>query len=235
MSRLVRRIATGLAVVALLFGFPAAAGAAITGGCTGEGHSTSGGSDLTTDTQWHLKSNDVAGGSATSPVPMRAATVSAYGLGIGIPIAGGTSEDGETAGSVDGINVSTYAVLGHRFVVAGSAIGDGACSGQIEIILDDNQPLLTVLGGGGIILALIGVVGMLAQARGTGGLVNRLLSAIFGALAGLGASLALEQFSVLDPTQPFGLYILIGLAVVGFITAGMFRSGGAAPALSTPM
>jgi hypothetical protein len=232
---LVRRFAVSAAILALLLAFPASAGATITGGCTGEGHSTSGGANLTTDSEWHLKSNDVAGGSATAPAAMRSATVAAYGLGIGIPIAGGTSEDGETSGSVDGVNVSTYAVLGHRFVVAGSASGDGQCTGQIEIVIDDNQPLLTVLGGGGIVLALIGVIGMLAQARGSGGFVNRFLSAVFGAMAGLGAALALEQFEALDPTQPFGLFILVGLAVVGFITAGMFRSGTPAPAPTSPM
>ncbi len=46
--------------------------------------------------------------------------------------------DGDTAGSVDGISVEPYAILGHRFTVAGSASGEGApCSGQIVIILDD--------------------------------------------------------------------------------------------------
>ena len=144
-------------------------------------------------------------------------------------------QDGETAGSVDGVPVATYAILGHRFVVAGSASGDGKCSGQIEILLDDVNPLLTVLGGGGVILAIIGLIAVLLFARSEGGCLNRGLSALFGGLGGLGLALALEQFEILDPTQPIGLFILIGAAVLGFITAGLF--GGpddVAAAGSTP-
>ncbi len=223
----VRRLVAGAAVVALLLAFPGAAAATIRGGCTGEGHSSGGsGANLTTDTEWHLNSNDVAGGSGTAPSPMHAASVAAYGLGIGLPIASGTSDDGETAGSVDGVSVELYAILGHRFVVAGSATGDGApCSGEIEIILDDVNPLLTILGGGGIVLALIGLVAMLLFARGEGGCMSRVLSAFLGGLGGLGGALALEQFDVLDPTEPIGLFILIGAAILGFVTAGMFGGG----------
>jgi hypothetical protein len=230
---LARRLAAATALVGLLFAFPVATSATITGGCTGEGHSTSSSANLTTDTEWHLKRDDAAGGSATSPAKMKSASVAAYALGIGIPIAGGKSEDGETDGSVDGVSVATYAILGHRFVVAGSASGDGQCSGQIEILLDDVNPLLTVLGGGGIILALIGLIAMLLFARTEGGCANRILSGLFGALGGLGLGLALEQFEILDPTQPFGLFILVGAAVLGFITAGLFggpEEGTPAPA-----
>lgn len=234
MSRgLLRRIGTMTAVLAILLAFPAASSATITGGCQGEGHSSSGsGVNLTTDTEWHLNSDDVAGGSGTSPVPMRAASVAAYALGIGIPIASGTDEEGETAGSVEGVSVETYAILGHRFVVAGSASGDGQCSGQIDILLDDVNPLFTVLGGGGIIAALIGLIALLLFSRSSGGCLNRILSALFGALGGLGAALALEQFEVLDPTQPIGLLIVVGVAVLGFITAGLFGPKDIPPASS---
>lgn len=235
MSRgLLRRIGTTTAVLAVLLAFPAASSATITGGCQGEGHSSSGsGANLTTDTEWHLNSNDVAGGSGTAPVPMRAASVAAYALGIGIPIASGTDEEGETAGSVEGVSVETYAILGHRFVVAGSASGDGQCSGQIEILLDDVNPLFTVLGGGGIIAALIGLIALLLFSRSSGGCLNRILSALFGGLGGLGAALALEQFEVLDPTQPIGLFIVIGVAVLGFVTAGLFGPKDVPPPASS--
>jgi hypothetical protein len=231
-SGFARRLFAVLAIAGVLLVFPATAAATITGGCTGEGHSSGGsGANLTTDAEWHLNSDDVAGGSGTAPSPMKAASVAAYALGIGLPIAGGTSDDGETAGSVEGVSVSTYAVLGRRFVVAGTATGDGApCSGEIEIIIDDVNALFTVLGGGGIILALIGLIALLLFARGEGGCANRVLSAVFGGLGGLGAALALEQFEVLDPTEPIGLFIMIGAAILGFITVGMF--GGGSPAAS---
>lgn len=232
MSRgFLRRLGTTAAVLAVVLAFPAASSAAISGGCEGEGHSSSGsGANLTTDTEWHLKSDDVAGGTGTSVAKMHAASVAAYALGIGIPIASGTSDDGETVGSVEGISLETYAILGHRFVVSGSASGDALCSGQIEILLDDVNPLFTVLGGGGIILALIGLVALLLFSRSSGGCLNRLLSAMFGGLGGLGAALALEQFEVLDPTQPIGLFIVVGLALLGFVSAGLFGPKDVPPA-----
>ena len=160
---------------------------------------------------------------------MHSANVAAYGLGLGIPIAGGTSASGETTGSVDGVQVSTYAVLGRQFVVAGSASGDAQCTGQIEIIIDDVQAVFTVLGGGGIILGILGLLGMLLFARGERGFANRLVSAFLGALAGVGLGLAAEQFGLLDPTKPYGLFLVLGLAVVGFLTAGLFGRRGPQP------
>jgi hypothetical protein len=230
-----RRLVAGLSLAVLLLAYPGVVGATIEGGCTGEGHSTSGGVNLTTDTVWHMRSTDVAGGSGTSPVPMRSASVGAYALGIQIPVAGGTSEDGKTAGSVDGISLATYAILGHRFIVAGSATGDGQCNGQIEVLIDDVDPLFTALGGGGIILALIGLLAMLLFARSEGGCLNRVLSSIFGGLTGVGIGLAGEQFEFLDPTQPLGLFLVVGLAIVGFVTCGALGGGEpAAPAAPAP-
>jgi hypothetical protein len=221
-----RRSALGAAIVVLLLAFPTSAAATISGGCTGEGHSTSSSANLTSDTIWHLQRDEVAGGSGTSPAAMHSASVSAYGLGLGMPIAGGTSEGGETSGSLDGVQVSTYAVLGRQFVVAGSATGDAQCTGQIEIIIDDVQAVFTVLGGGGIILGVLGLLGMLLLARGERGFGNRIVSAFLGVLAGVGLGLAAEQFGLLDPTKPIGLFLVIGLAVVGFLTAGLFGRSG---------
>jgi hypothetical protein len=228
-TALVRRLGAGVALVALLMAFPAAAGATIRDGCTGEGHSTSSSANLTTDTVWHLLKADIAGGSGTAPGKIHSASVSAYALGIPIPIASGTSDEGKTAGSVEGVNVATYAVLGHRFVVGGSASGDVKCSGEIDIIIDDVNPLLTVLGGGGTILAIIGLIALLLFARSKGGCAYRVLSGFLCSLGGLGGALALEQFGVIDPTSFIGLFILIGAGVLGFVTCGLFGGGGDAP------
>jgi hypothetical protein len=216
----------GGALVVLTLVFPTTAAATITGGCTGEGHSTSSSSDLTNDTIWHLKRDDVAGGSGTSPASMRSASVSAYGLGIPIPIAGGTSQEGKTEGSVDGVQVSTYAVLGREFVVAGTATGDAQCTGQIEIVIDDVQAVFTVFGGGGLLVGILALLGMLLLARGGRGFGNRIVSAFLGVLAGVGLGLAAEQFGVLDPTQPIGLVLVVALAVLGFVTAGLLGPRG---------
>ncbi len=220
------------AAAAILLGIwltvPATTLGTVSGGCTATGTSTSGGVDITTATEWHLKSTDVAGGSGTAPSKMTSAQVGAAALGLSIPVAGG-SGDGDTAGSVDGISVEPYAILGHRFTVAGSASGEGApCSGQIVIILDDVDPLFTVLGGGGILAALIGLIVILAVARSQGGAGMAFIALLFGFLGGAGLGLALEQFGILDPTGFVGLAIAIGVAVLGLILNGRLRSSATA-------
>jgi len=159
---------------------------------------------------------------------MKAGSVAARALGLSLPIASG-SGDGDTAGSVEGVSVATYAVLGARFLVSGSASGDsGSCAGQIEIILDDVNPLLTLLGGGGLVLALIGLLAVLMGARSGGGMGARILAAIFGGLGGAGLGLALEQFAVLDPTSFVGLGLAIVGLLLGFILAGRMGRGAIA-------
>ena len=100
--------------------------------------------------------------------------------------------------------------------------------------LDCRSPVLgwaqgigTVFGGGGLILALIGIVALLIFARGGGGCLSRFLGAFFLALGGLGAALAAEQFGFLDPTQLIGLFVLIGAAILGFLIPGIFSRGAA--------
>ena len=168
--------------------------------CSGTGTSTSGGEiDLTTATEWHLLSTDIAGGHGESTVEMKAGSVAAHALGLSLPIAS-DSGDGDTAGSVQGVSVAPFAVLGQRFLVSGSASGDsGSCSGEITIILDDVNPLTTVLGGGGVLVGVVGAAAIVLGARSGGGLGSRLLATVFGALGGAGLGLAGEQFGILDP------------------------------------
>lgn len=224
-----RRIAAIIlfgAAVALL---PALAAATVDGGCQVTGTSSSGGSiDLTTATEWHMRSTDTAGGSGTAPSEMTSATVGAYALGLRLPIASGDG-DGSTTGSVDGVSVELYAILGARFVVAGESAGEGGgCSGQVTVILDDVNPLFTALGGGGILATVIAMIVLLALARGSGGCAGRVLGGLFGGLGGLGLALALEQFGILDPTQPFGIVVVIVAIVLGLWTPGRLLGGSAA-------
>ena len=218
-------------LVAAMLAFPASTVAVMDRGtCQATGTATSGGADLTTDTEWHMQSTDVAGGSGTASAKQTSAQVGAYALGLSLPIASG-SGDGDTAGAVGGINVAPYAVLGARFTVSGSSVGeDGGCAGHITIILDDVNPLLTVLGGGGIVLALIGLLAIVLGARSSGGMGARILAAIFGGLGGAGLGVALEQFGILDPTSFVGLGIAIVGLLLGFILAGRMASGTPRPA-----
>ncbi|MEW5992440.1 MAG: hypothetical protein AB1736_14010 [Chloroflexota bacterium] len=223
-----RRIGAIVAAGSLFLVLAGPVAATITPPCSGTGTSTSGGEiDLTTATEWHLKSTDTAGGSGQSTVEMQSAMVSASALGLSVPIAGG-SGDGDTQGSVSGVSVAAFAYLGARFVVSGSASGEGgSCSGSITIILDDVNPALTLFGGGGLLLAVIGLVAIFMGARSAGGMGTRILAAILGLLGGAGLGLALEQFGVLDPTSFVGLAIAILGFVLGFVLAGRLGPGPA--------
>ena len=154
-----RRLALFLATLAIL-ALPAGAAATVSGGCLLTGSSSSGGSvDLTTSSVWHLRSTDRISVSGRAPSLQTDAVANAYFLGLAIPVAGGTS-NGDTTGGADDVDVSTLAILGRVFVIAGSSAGPGTgCSGEFEIVLDDVNPLLTVLGGGGAGATLIGMLG----------------------------------------------------------------------------
>ncbi len=212
--------------IALALAIPAVAGATVTGGCQVTGTSTSGGTiDLTTAAEWHLQSTDIAGGSGTAPSEQTAASVGAYALGLQLPIASG-SGDGGTTGEVQGVSVSAFTALGARFTVAGSSTGEGGgCSGEVLIIIDDVNPLLTVFGGGGVAVAVIGALVLLLTMLNGGGFGSRIVGLVFGALGGLGLALALEQFGILDPTTLVGLAILGVAAVLGLLLPGLLNRG----------
>jgi hypothetical protein len=214
------RAAGLVATIGLLWLIAApAALATVTGGCEVTGESPRGSIDLTTATEWHLRSTDLVGGRGSAPEPQKAVTVVAYSLGLPLPVVSAVSEDeeGETEGSTSGIAVSTYAALGHRFFVAGAST---SCSGSVLIILDDVNPFLTLLGGGGLVAAVVGLLAMLWVARHEDGCLMTLLGAFFGLLTGLGLSLLLEQLGFFDPTVPLGLGLVVVLAVIGAILAG---------------
>jgi hypothetical protein len=207
--------------------------ATITGGCTATGNASPGPQptvDLTTATEWHVLKDSVGGGNGTAPSEMTSATVSAFALGIGIPIASGEDEDGGTTGSVQGVSAQQFATLGKRFVVSGNASGEGgSCSGQIAIIIDDVEPYATVLGGGGIAAAVIGLglVALAAAGKLGTGLLSGIAAGLFGLVGGAGLGLALEQFGVTDPTSPVGAAIAVVGGVVGLISGlGPWRGGG---------
>jgi hypothetical protein len=225
-----RRLAAVSTVTALLLALtiPAVATATISGGCKATGTSASGGSiDLATASEWHLKSTDSAGGSGTAPSKQTSASVGAYVLGIAIPIASGSGEGG-TEGTVNNVPLSTFALLGARFMVSGSSTGaSGGCTGSIMIILDDVNPLFTALGGGGVLLAVIGLLVLLTAMRTGGGGGSRIVGLIFGLLGGAGLGLALAQFAVLAPDSIIGLVIAGIGALVGLLTPGILRGSRA--------
>lgn len=110
-------------------------------------------------------------------------------------------------------------MLGHRFFVAGLS---DSCSGQVLIVLDDVNPLFTILGGGGLLLAILGLLVVLWAAQRGSGCGMALIAGFFGALGGLGLASFLEQAGVIDPTTFVGFALLVLGALVGLVLSGRF-------------
>ena len=191
----------------------------VTGGCTAKATATkSGAIDLTTQAEWHVRSDDIVSGSGTAPTDQTFVTVSAYVLGVPVPIvsATGKGKDG-TAGPYE---ISIYRWMARTIAVSGSS---DSCTGSVTLIIDDVNPFATAFGGGGIALGILGLLGLLGAARGQGGAGGRFYGLIAGALAGLGFGLTLQQVGTLDPRSLVGLAVPAGGALLGLIIAGMFR------------
>ena len=190
-----RRAAIALfAVAALLAALPSSAAATVRGGCTATGTSTSGGViDLTTNAVWHVRSTDSITLAGTAPTPQTDATVRASAFGFAIPLGGGTA-DPSTSAESDTFEVAFLAVLGRVFLISGEASGPaGGCDGEVQLVIDDVNPLGTVLGGGGLAGVLIGLVGLAWAVRDPVSLVRRTIAVISLVLLGLGGSLVLQQ------------------------------------------
>jgi hypothetical protein len=191
-------MACGLAFTAAL---AAPVAATVDGGCTLTATSTSGGTvDLTTTRVWHLQSTDRVSAAASAPSPQTSVSVRAYAFGFALPVAGGTSA-GATAAETSDVSLSTFARLGRVFAVSGSttAAGEGGCEGQVLIVLDDVDPMLTVLGAGGVMAAVLGALALLWSSRRPFG-VGRWIGGVLAMLiAGAGVSLVLQQTA--DPPE----------------------------------
>jgi hypothetical protein len=194
-----RRALLGLAVAGLLLALPAAVAADVGGGCTLIATSTSGGSiDLTTATVWHVKSTDRISGSGSAPAAQYHATVDASLLGLAIPIATGVEDGGATHADSTEYDVADFVLLGRVFQISGDSTGaHQGCTGAIQVVIDDVNPLLTALGGGGAAGALVGLLGLVWVVRRPASSRRMLLALPFGGLVGAGGTLVLQQTS--DP------------------------------------
>jgi len=208
-----------VAVLALVLIGAMPAFGVVTGGCTAKATGTkSGAIDLTTQAEWHVRSDDIVSGSGTAQTDQTFVTISAYVLGIPVPIvsATGKGKDG-TAGPYE---ISIYRWMARTIAVSGSSDN---CTGSVTLIIDDVNPFATAFGGGGIALGILGLLGLLGAARGQGGAGGRFYGLIAGGLAGLGFGLTLQQVGTLDPRSLVGLAVPAGGALLGLIIAGMFR------------
>ena len=213
-ARQAAMVLAALLLAALLLGaLPAATAATVTGGCTVTGTSTSGGPiDLTTATVWHLRSSDQISASGSAPFEQSDGAASAYVFGFAVPLASGHST-AEHAVQSDTYEVSALGLLGRIFVLSGSSTGPfHDCAGQVEVVIDDINPFLTVLGGGGLVMALLGLLGALWGLRRSESPWRRLVGLVALGLIGAGTGLVLQQTSTPGAPAP------------GFVTSAFVAS-----------
>ena len=193
--------------------------AVISGGCTGAGSASRSGSiDLTTATEWRLRTDDVVNATGRAPREQTAAQVSAYAFFVPLSLVVATGRGPE--GSAGPYAVSDYAWIARVFVVAGSS---DSCSGSIRIVIEDVNQFATLVGGGGLLLVLVGALGLVASALGRG-LGPRLLGGALGGLvAGFGLALLLPQLGVIDPRDPIGFALLALGLLIGALAANIAR------------
>jgi hypothetical protein len=169
-------------------------GTGVAGGCQVVGTSTSGGEvDLSATGVWHIQSSDVISVAATAPSTQDSVVVNALLLGYPVPI---VTDSGSGTGGTASYAVADFAAIARVFLVQGSSSGSGsACTGQIQIIIDDLSPLETPLGVGAAATAVVGLATVLVALRVPGRFGGRLASVIGFGLSVAGAAILIGQFS----------------------------------------
>ncbi len=228
-ARTTLALALGLAValsLALLSARPAHA-TMTKGACTAVARGTLSGDHQGGQAEWHLNREEEVTGEGHPPrnTELKGVAVRVHLFGFPIPVYGnGDTGKGGTAGP---FKVRQYTGIARIVVVSGEAGEGPACAGTVKIILDDVNPVATVVGGGGGALGVLGLLGILAAAFGRGGAGGRVGGALAGLVSGIGFGLLLQQTGTLDPTNAAGLALPAAGLIVGAAAAGAFGRGGA--------
>lgn len=211
-------VVLALALVFFVAGSDAAR-ADVTGGCTAQATATKSGSiDITTKSEWHVRSDDSASGSGTATTNQTFVRVFVYAFGAPLPILSATGS-GKT-GSAGPYAVSSYSWATRIVPVSGSS---DSCSGSLTVYVDDVSPLTTVVGGGGAALGVLGALVAIRGAFGSGRAGSRIIGAIAGLLAGIGAGLVAMESGLVDPRDPLGIAMPAAGLIIGALLAGVLR------------
>lgn len=177
---------------------------------------------------------------ATVPVSMSAGSEISY-LKVQIEFAGisWTVHDEPSTGSswAKEVNVDDYAKYGvGLYKVVGSSSGGVSCSGAALVKVKGN-PLTTVAGIAGLVVALGGIAGVagaliMALHSGALGLGSSLLGLFGGLFGGLGLAVLAQQFALVYPTAGVAAVFVGGGAVIGIgmSVLGKLLGAGAAAA-----
>jgi hypothetical protein len=211
--------ATALLSVVAASVLAAGAGATINGPCS----AAINGVDVKSQSSTSASGAIVVAKDATVPVTMSAATpISQLQVKISLLGLGRTVKSGPASGTswTKTVNVKDYSFWGVGvYKVTGSSTGAGlACSGT-AIVRVEGSPLSTPAGWISLGLTVAGGLGMLGTAltalRGGGMVKAALLGLLSGLVAAFGATVLLQQFSVLFPTGQIAVGMLALGAVLG--------------------
>jgi Protein kinase domain len=192
--------------------------------------------DLSLAHEWQVQPNGYLTVTAVTLQPAGYFEGSVVLFGIKIPVLTGTSQAANQTYSEywDSLSVAPFV---RRLGIEAST---GSCSGNAVVEIREN-PLLTVAGGGGILLGLWGFMGMAAiairrrrlvfdptqgRSRYPKGrlLVATLLGLLFGTLTGVGEGSWMQQVGTFSPLDPRVLTIPAAGAVLGLL-AGLLGDG----------
>lgn len=213
-----------------LLAFPGATAADMFGPCQASATIGGAGSDLTALTTWHARSTDRPVLAISAPFKIQPQS-DAYGGGpprryywlMGLGVVAEKGVGGSSPGTTAPLDFGPERLLGARFNVNWSIAGPGSgdqCTWSAVVVLDDVDPLLTVFGGGALLLALVALVAIVRSTRVRGRWWLRIGLGVLGAVGGIGAESALEQFAVIPWKS--GFVLSISLTVIGLMAGLLF-------------
>ena len=242
MSRMTATVATVLVSAVTAAVLAAGAGATINGPCS----ASINGVNVKNQSSTSASGAIVVAKDARVPVTMTATQpISNLQVKISLMGLGRTVKSGPAHGTswVRTVNVKDYAFWGvGLYQVTGSSSGAGlSCSG-IAIVKVEGSPLSTPAGWVSLGLSVAGALGLIGTAvaalHGGGMIKASLLGLLSGLVAAFGATVLLQQFSVLFPTGQIAVLALAIGAAVGvalpFVTHAV-GAHSAAPGTAPPV
>jgi hypothetical protein len=215
-----------------LLTFPGATVADTYGPCQASATIGGASTDITALSTWHTRSTDQPVLAIVAPFKIRPQS-DPYSNGpprryywlAGLGVDAEKGVGGSSPGTTAPLDFAPERLLGARFNLNSSIDGPDAgdqCSWSAAVVLDDVNALLTIFGGGALLLALIALVAIVGSARVRGRWWLRIGLGVLGAVGGIAAESALEQFAVIPWKS--GFVLGIGLAVIGLV-AGLLLVG----------
>jgi hypothetical protein len=218
-NRMTAAVGTALLSVVAAAVLAVGAGATIDGPCSASinGVNVKGQSSTSADGAIVVKNDAKVPVTMSASTPISQLQVSISMLGLSRTVKSGPAHGASWARVVD---VGDYSFWGvGLYQVTGSSTGDGlACSGT-AIVKVEGSPLSTPAGWVSLGLTIVGGLGIagvaLSALHGAGMVRSTLLGLVSGLVAALGATVLLQQFSVLFPTGQITIGMLALGAVLG--------------------